>query len=141
MYPGAQAKIRPFIHTYPRASGKADRQTSRTRVVAALGPGGRIGSQQTHRWSGMDSNFRFRARCKRGVRRKSPASTACRRRSSVAAVGGHQLRRKARNLGTEPLSRAELEVRIHSAPAKSLQTISSSAAEPLTADDSNAAAS
>jgi|SRR6516165_9587746 len=52
MYPGAQAKIRPFIHTYPRTSGKADRHTSRTRVAAAFGPGGRIGSQQTHRWRG-----------------------------------------------------------------------------------------
>lgn len=56
MYPGAQAKIRPFIHTYPRTSGKADRHTSRTRVVAAFGPGGRIGSQQTHRWRKADSN-------------------------------------------------------------------------------------
>ena len=37
----------------------------------------------------------------------------------MAAVGGHQLRRKARTLGTELLSRAEPEVRIHSAPAVS----------------------
>ena len=33
-----------------------------------------------------------RERCKRGLRRKSPASAACRRRSSAAAVGSHQLR-------------------------------------------------
>ena len=33
----------------------------------------------------MDSNFRFRVRCKRGLRRKSPASAACRRRLSGAA--------------------------------------------------------
>src|SRR6516225_300709 len=30
-----------------------------------------------------------RERCKRGLRRKSPASAACRRRSSAAAVGSH----------------------------------------------------
>src|SRR6516164_4190777 len=30
----------------------------------------------THRWREMDSNFRFRVRCKRGLRRKSPASAA-----------------------------------------------------------------
>ena len=28
-------------------------------------------------WREMDSNFRFRVRCKRGLRRKSPASAAC----------------------------------------------------------------
>ena len=49
------------------------------------------------RWREMDSNFRFRVRCKRGLRRKSPASPACRRRLSAAAVGGHQLRRKAKS--------------------------------------------
>jgi hypothetical protein len=27
----------------------------------------------THRWRGMDSNFRFRVRCKRGLTLKSPA--------------------------------------------------------------------
>ena len=37
------------------------------------------------RWREMDSNFRFRVRCKRGLRRKSPASAACRRRLSGAA--------------------------------------------------------
>ena len=52
---------------------------------------------QTLRWREMDSNFRFRVRCKRGLRRKSPASAACRRRLSAAAVGGHQLRRKAKS--------------------------------------------
>jgi hypothetical protein len=31
----------------------------------------------TLRWREMDSNFRFRVRCKRGLRRKSPASAAC----------------------------------------------------------------
>jgi len=36
-------------------------------------------------WREMDSNFRFRVRCKRGLRRKSPASAACRRRLSGAA--------------------------------------------------------
>jgi len=45
----------------------------------------------TLRWREMDLNFRFRVRCKRGLRRKSPASAACRRRLSAAAVGGHQL--------------------------------------------------
>jgi len=34
------------------------------------------GSHQTLRWREMDSNFRFRVRCKRGLRRKSPASAA-----------------------------------------------------------------
>jgi len=38
-----------------------------------------------------------RERCKRGLRRKSPASAACRRRSSAAAVGSHQLRRQAKS--------------------------------------------
>jgi hypothetical protein len=37
-------------------------------------------SSQTLRWREMDSNFRFRVRCKRGLRRKSPASAACGRR-------------------------------------------------------------
>ena len=51
----------------------------------------------THCWREVDSNFPFRVRCKRGLRRKSPASAACRRRSPAAAVGGHQLRRKAKS--------------------------------------------
>ena len=38
-----------------------------------------------------------RERCKRGLRRKSPASAACRRRSSAAAVGSHKLRRQAKS--------------------------------------------
>ena len=38
-----------------------------------------------------------RERCKRCLRRKSPASAACRRRSSAAAVGSHQLRRQAKS--------------------------------------------
>ena len=36
--------------------------------------------RMTPRWREMDSNFRFRGRWKRGLRRKSPASAACRRR-------------------------------------------------------------
>ena len=43
------------------------------------------GSLPTLRWREVDSNFRFRVRCKRGLRRKSPASAACRRRLSGAA--------------------------------------------------------
>ena len=38
-----------------------------------------------------------RERCKRGLRRKSPASAACRRRSSAAAVGSHKLRLQAKS--------------------------------------------
>jgi hypothetical protein len=34
-------------------------------------------SPPTLHWREMDSNFRFRVRCKRGLRRKSPASAAC----------------------------------------------------------------
>ena len=41
--------------------------------------------QRTPRWREMDSNFRFRVRCKPGLRRKSSASAACRRRLSGAA--------------------------------------------------------
>ena len=36
-------------------------------------------------WREMDSNFRFRVRCRRGLRRKSTASAAYRRRLSGAA--------------------------------------------------------
>src|SRR6516225_2094086 len=56
-----------------------------------------LGSLVTLRRRKVDSNFRFRVRCKCGLRRKSPASAACSRRSSVAAVGGHQLGRKAKS--------------------------------------------
>ena len=49
------------------------------------GPAFEPSSQPTLRWREMDSNFRFRVRCKRGLRRKSPASAACRRRLSGAA--------------------------------------------------------
>jgi len=66
----------------------------------------------------MDSNFRFRVRCKRGLRRKSPlrlhAAVDHLRLPSVAISSGAK-----RNLGTEPLSRAEPEVRIHLPPAGS----------------------
>ena len=37
------------------------------------------------RWRETDSNFRFRVRCKPGLRRRSPASAVCRRRLSGAA--------------------------------------------------------
>src|SRR6267378_4282385 len=70
----------------------------------------------------MDSNFRFRVRCKRGLRRKSPlrlhAAVDHLRLPSVAISSGAK-----RNLGTEPLSRAEPEVRIHLPPAESPPTI------------------
>ena len=61
-------------------------------------------------------------RCKGGLRRKSPASAAlpsiicgCRRWPSAKCA--------KRNLGTEPLSRAEPEVRIHLPPAASQHNI------------------
>ena len=82
------------------------------------GPAFEPSSQPTLRWREMDSNFRFRVRCKRGLRRKSPASAVYRRRSSAlpsAAISSGA----RRNLGTEPLSRTELEVRIHLPPAGS----------------------
>jgi hypothetical protein len=59
----------------------------------------------TLRWREMDSNFRLRVRCKRGLRRKSPASAACGRRSSAAAVGGHQLRCKSEISEPNPIAR------------------------------------
>jgi hypothetical protein len=62
-------------------------------------------SSQTRRWREVDSNFRFRVRCKRGLRRKSPAAAACRRRLSAAAVGGHQLRRKAKSRNRTVIAR------------------------------------
>src|SRR5262249_48313820 len=66
----------------------------------------------------MDSNFRFRVRCQRFLRRKSPlrlhAAVDHLRLPSVAISSGAK-----RNLGTEPLSRAEPEVRIHLPPAAS----------------------
>ena len=55
-------------------------------IAAPRRPGGnligkpplpKLSSQRTLRWRVMDSNFRFRVRCKRGIRRKSPASPAC----------------------------------------------------------------
>ena len=47
-------------------------------------------------WREMDSNFRFRVRCRRGLRRKSTASAAYRRRLSGAAGS-------ARDKGSVPI--------------------------------------
>src|ERR1700751_4507514 len=63
------------------------------------------------------------------LKAKIAASAACRRPSSAAGVDHLRLPSVAissgakRNLGTEPLSRAEPEVRIHLPPARSLRTI------------------
>ena len=84
------------VASRPTASMTASPWVPMLRVNSLCHGSGTDGSQ-TRRWREVDSNFRFRVRCKCGLRRKSPASAACRRRSSAAAVGGHQLGRKAKS--------------------------------------------
>jgi hypothetical protein len=75
----------------------------------------------TLRWREMDSNFRFRVRCKSGLKAiiagfgcQPPSPDYLRLLSADITEGGPK-----RSLGTEALSRAEPEVRIHLPPAKS----------------------
>jgi hypothetical protein len=72
----------------PTRSAPIARSTPISRTVRPVRP--------TLRWREMDSNFRFRVRCKRGLTRKSPARLHA-AVDSAAAVGGHQLRRKAKS--------------------------------------------
>jgi len=78
----------------------------------------------------MDSNFRFRVRCKRDLVKaiivgfvcKPPSPDYLRLLSARITEG-----RLKRSLGTVASLRAEPEVRIHSPPAVSLQTFGSAA--------------
>ena len=69
-----QTAFGPFISVYLTSAG-----WTQSAIGAALSTGAfdvRTGVRLTHRWRGMDSNFRFRVRCKRGLTQKSPALPA-----------------------------------------------------------------
>src|SRR6516165_11772367 len=100
----------------PRTKGVAirglftRRDNNRIKPRCTLDKTGKPGHRQLADWRELDSNFRFRAPCKGGLRRSSTASGACRRRYYLRlplveiSEGGPK-----RNLGTEALSREEPE--------------------------------
>ena len=79
---GAQEVFLPVGAMHRAISVSADRAAPAGPAHPRERPASRRGRAKsretwTLRWREMDSNFRFRVRCKRGLRRKSPASAAC----------------------------------------------------------------